>query len=140
MRVFIVEDVTETRQELAELLAAVDGLEIVGQAGLLRQALTGIEATAPEVLILDISLPDGSGIEVLRHSRQRGWKLSVVVLTGNLYEALQVKCQQLGAVAVLDKINGFAQVREVAADLLLQKGGKVESPVLRNASIESSSL
>jgi hypothetical protein len=38
--------------------------------------------------------------------------LSVVVVTGNLYEALRVKCDQLGAVAVLDKINGLAQVRE----------------------------
>ena len=131
MRVFIVEDVTETRQKLAELLAAVDGLEIVGQAGSLRQSLTGIEATAPDAVILDISLPDGSGIEVLEHGRQRGWKLSVVVLTGNLYEALQVKCQQLGAVAVLDKINGLTQVREVAEGLQC---------CLRNASNESSWL
>jgi DNA-binding NarL/FixJ family response regulator len=61
---------------------------------------------------LDISLPDGSGVEVLKTIRRRGWKLSVVVLTGNLYEALRVKCQQLGALAVLQKINGLAQVRE----------------------------
>ena len=111
MKVFIVEDAPQTRQELVELLAA-GGFEVVGQASSVREALTGIEATAPEAVTLDISLPDGSGVEILKHIRRRGWKLSVVVLTGNLYEALQVKCKQLGAVAVLDKIDGLSPVRE----------------------------
>ena len=69
MKVFIVEDAPQTRQELVELLAAVKGLEVIGQAGSVREALKGIEATAPEAVTLDISLPDGSGIEVLKHIR-----------------------------------------------------------------------
>jgi two-component system, NarL family, response regulator DevR len=109
MKVFIVEDAPQTRQELVELLAATKGFEVVGQAGSVREALAGIEATAPQAVTLDISLPDGSGIEVLKHIRRCGWDLFVVVLTGNPYEALRVKCQQLGAVAVLDKLNGLAQ-------------------------------
>jgi two-component system response regulator DevR len=112
MKVFIVEDVAQTRQELVELLSVVDGFEVVGQAGSVHEAITGIEAAAPQAVTLDISLPDGSGVEILKYIHRRGWKLSVVVLTGNLYEPLRVKCQQLGAVAVLDKINGLAQVRE----------------------------
>jgi DNA-binding NarL/FixJ family response regulator len=112
MKVFIIEDAPETRQELSALLAALEGFEVAGQAGSVREALTGIEAAAPEAVTLDISLPDGSGVEVLKHIRRLGWKFSVVVLTGNLYEALQVKCQQLGAVAVLDKINGLGPVSE----------------------------
>ena len=111
MKVFIVEDVPQTRQELVELFAA-DGFEVVGQASSVREALTGIEATAPEAVTLDISLPDGSGVEVLRHIRRRGWDLCVVVLTSNPYEALRAKCQQLGAAAVLDKFNGLSQARE----------------------------
>jgi two-component system, NarL family, response regulator DevR len=117
MRIFVVEDASQTRQELITLLASVDGLEIVGAAGSVSEAITGIEATAPEVVILDILLSDGSGVEVLKHCRQLGSASSVVVLTGNLYDALRIKCEQLGAVAVLDKINGLAQVREVAAGL-----------------------
>jgi CheY-like chemotaxis protein len=74
-----------------------------------HEALTGIEATGPEAVTLDISLPDGSGIEVLKHIRRRGWDLCVVVLSGNLYEDLRAKCRQLGAAAVLDKFNGLAQ-------------------------------
>jgi DNA-binding NarL/FixJ family response regulator len=117
VKVFIVEDVPQTRQELVELLAAAKGLEVVGQAGSVCEAIAGIEATAPEAVTLDISLPDGSGIEVLKHIRKHGWNLFVIVLTGNLYEALQAKCQQLGAAAVLDKLNGLAQ----AAEMLLAR-------------------
>ena len=112
MKVFIVEDASQTRQELIELLAAVKGLEVVGQAGSVREAIAGIEATAPQAVTLDISLPDGSGIEVLKHIHKRGWNLLVVVLTGNLYEALQAKCKLLGAAAVLDKFNGLPQAAE----------------------------
>jgi len=112
VKVFIVEDAPQTRQELVELFAAVRGLEVVGQAESVREAIAGIEATAPQAVTLDISLPDGSGIEVLKHIRKRGWNLFVVVLTGDLYEALQAKCQQLGAAAVLDKLNGLAPAAE----------------------------
>ena len=112
MKVFIVEDADQTRRELVELFATLKGFEVVGQAGSVREALSGIEATMPEGVTLDISLPDGSGVEVLKHIRALGWKLSVVVLTGNLYEALRVKCQQLGAVAVLDKFNGLNRCAE----------------------------
>ncbi|MBV8901693.1 MAG: response regulator transcription factor [Verrucomicrobia bacterium] len=112
MKVFIVEDLAQTRQELAELLGATQGLELVGQAGSVREALLGLEATAPEALTLDISLPDGSGVAVLKHIRRRGWATRVVVLTGNPYEALRAKCLQLGAAAVLDKLDGLGQARD----------------------------
>jgi two-component system, NarL family, response regulator DevR len=112
VKVFIVEDVPQTRQELVELLAAIKGLEVVGQAGSVREAIAGIEATAPQAVTLDISLADGSGIEVLKHIQKHCWNLLVVVLTGNLYEALRAKCQQLGAAAVLDKLNGLAPAVE----------------------------
>ena len=126
MKVFIVEDAPQTRQELVELFAAVEGLEVVGHAGSVREAIAGIEATAPQAVTLDISLPDGSGIEVLKHIHKHGWNVFVVVLTGNLYEALQAKCQQLGAAAVLDKLNGLAPAVEA---LLAGRLGSSEKPL-----------
>ena len=112
MNVFIVEDEPQTRKELANLLACEKGIEVVGQADSVREALVGIEAALPEAVILDISLPDGSGIEVLKFIRQRGWDLCVIVLTGNPYDALRTKCKALGAAVVLDKFNGLGQARE----------------------------
>jgi two-component system, NarL family, response regulator DevR len=111
MNLFIVEDAPKTRKELADLLANEKGFAIVGEAGSVREALVGIEATLPAAVLLDISLPDGSGVEVLKFIRQRDLKLSVVVLTSNPYDALRTKCQSLGAAAVLDKLEGLDQVR-----------------------------
>jgi two-component system response regulator DevR len=109
MNVFIVEDALQTRKELADLLQGKCGFEVVGQAGSVREALAGIEAALPEAIILDISLPDGSGVDVLKHIHRRGWDLRVIVLTGNPYEALRAKCRALGASAVLDKFDGLDQ-------------------------------
>ena len=50
MKVFIVEDAPQTRQELVELLTAAKGFEVVGQAGSVHEALTGIESTAAEAV------------------------------------------------------------------------------------------
>jgi DNA-binding NarL/FixJ family response regulator len=111
MNVFIVEDAPMTRKELADLLANQKGFAVVGEAGSVRDALVGIEATLPEAVLLDISLPDGSGVEVLKFVQQHGWDLSVVVLTSNPYDALRTKCHSLGAAAVLDKLEGLEQVR-----------------------------
>ena len=120
MNVFIVEDAPQTQKELADLVTSEKGFEVVGHAGSVREALAGIEATLPEAVLLDISLPDGSGVEVLKFIRQRGWDLCVIVLTGNPYDALRVKCRDLGAAAVLDKLDGLDQAREALLARLLR--------------------
>jgi DNA-binding NarL/FixJ family response regulator len=111
MNVFIVEDAPKTRKELADLLAVEKGFAVVGEAGSVREALVGIKSTLPEAVILDISLPDGSGVEVLKFIRQHDLKLSVVVLTSNPHDPLRSRCQSLGAATVLDKLEGLDQVR-----------------------------
>jgi two-component system, NarL family, response regulator DevR len=112
VNVFVVEDALQTRQELIELLANNPGFTVVGQAGSVREAIEGIDKTAPEALTLDISLPDGSGVEILKHLRKRHANIRVVVLTGNPYDSLRTACRRLGAAAVLDKVNGLAQAAE----------------------------
>jgi two-component system response regulator DevR len=111
MKVFIVEDAPKIRKELANLLADERDFAVVGEASCVREALAGIEATLPEAVLLDISLPDGSGVEILKFIRQHDLQISVVVLTSNPYDALRSKCRSLGAAAVLDKLEGLDQVR-----------------------------
>lgn len=111
MNVFIVEDSPTFRKELTALLSDDPGFVLVGEAGSVHGALVGIEATLPDAVLLDISLPDGSGMEVLKFIRKRDLELSVVVLTSNPYDALRTKCRALGAAAILDKLEGLDQVR-----------------------------
>ena len=64
IRVFLLDDHEEVRRGLAELLASVPGIEVVGEAANAEQALSRIPAAKPDVAILDGRLPDGSGIDV----------------------------------------------------------------------------
>ena len=65
MRILIVDDEPLARRELRRLLAAIQGIEVVGEAGNIDDARARIEELAPEVVFLDIQMPGGSGFDLL---------------------------------------------------------------------------
>jgi two-component system LytT family response regulator len=65
MKTLIVDDEPLARRELRRLLAAIQGIEVVGEAGNIDDARERIEALAPEVVFLDIQMPGGSGFDLL---------------------------------------------------------------------------
>jgi two-component system response regulator DevR len=69
IRIFLLDDHEVVRRGIAELLDAVAGFEVVGEAGTAEQALARVLAVRPDVAILDARLPDGSGIDVCRQIR-----------------------------------------------------------------------
>jgi len=69
IRIFLLDDHELVRRGIAELLAAVPGFEVVGEAGTAAQALARVRAVKPDVALLDARLPDGSGIDVCREIR-----------------------------------------------------------------------
>jgi two-component system, NarL family, response regulator DevR len=69
VRIFLLDDHEVVRRGIAELLAAVPGFEIVGEAANVEQALPRVLAAKPDVAVLDARLPDGSGIDVCREIR-----------------------------------------------------------------------
>ena len=69
IRVFLLDDHEVVRRGVADLLGMEDDIEVVGEAGTAEQAVSRILATAPDVAILDVQLPDGSGVEVCREVR-----------------------------------------------------------------------
>jgi DNA-binding NarL/FixJ family response regulator len=81
VRVFLLDDHEIVRRGLRELLEAEDDLEVVGEAGTAEEAYGRIPATTPHVAVLDVQLPDGSGIEVCREVRSRHPEISCIMLT-----------------------------------------------------------
>ena len=118
MKVYIVEDAPETRRDIAKALAPMKEIEVVGEAESLCDARKGIYASSPEAVILDISLPDGSGVEVLKLIRNRRTQIRVVVLTFDPSKELRAKCMELGAAAIFDKLNGLSKAVEFLQGLL----------------------
>lgn len=82
MKIFLVDDSGPLLRSLATMLRDVPGVEIIGEAGGVRQAVAGIIATQPQVVVLDIRLQDGSGLEVLKSVRPQAPEAMFIVFTG----------------------------------------------------------
>lgn len=86
-RVIIVEDLTLLRQDLEYLLAQQPGFTLVGSCGTVHEALILIQTTKPDLLLLDIGLPDGTGFDILEHMYPAHPK--VIFLTGHSEHAIR---------------------------------------------------
>ncbi|MCS5716560.1 response regulator transcription factor [Herbiconiux sp. CPCC 205763] len=82
IRVFLVDDHEIVRRGIGDLLDAEQDVEIVGEAGTVGQATGRIAATLPDVALLDVRLPDGSGIDLCRDIRSRHPDVHCLILTG----------------------------------------------------------
>jgi two-component system response regulator DevR len=81
IRIFLLDDHEIVRRGIAELLDAVPGFQVVGEAGRAHQALARVLAVEPDVAILDARLPDGSGIDVCREIRSALPQTYCLILT-----------------------------------------------------------
>jgi len=76
-----VDDHEVVRQGLASLLKATDDIVVAGEAGSVRDAIEEAERTRPDVVVMDVRLADGSGIEATREIRARRPETQVIMLT-----------------------------------------------------------
>ncbi len=79
--VFLLDDHEVVRRGLRALLEASNDITVVGEAGTVSEALARIPPTKPDVAILDVRLPDGSGVEVCREIRSSHPEIACVMLT-----------------------------------------------------------
>jgi two-component system, NarL family, response regulator DevR len=81
IRVYLVDDHEVVRRGLRELLESQSDLEVVGESGSAQQAIRRIPAIRPDVAVVDMQLPDGSGVEVCRSLRSPGLHTRALILT-----------------------------------------------------------
>lgn len=118
MRVLIADDSVVVIQRLVVALTAVNGIEIVGQAGTVTEASEAVRSLRPDVMILDVSMPGGSGMDVLESMKRDRVTPIVIVLTNYGYSQYRTKCLQLGARFFFDKSSEFEKVGEVLRRLI----------------------
>jgi len=112
-KVFIVDDSPVVRERLATLLSDLPSVEIVGQAEIAFEAISATRRLKPDVMLLDISMPGGSGIHVLEMVKQERPAPLVIMLTNFAHEQYRQKCLQLGADYFFDKSTEFEKVLHV---------------------------
>jgi two-component system, NarL family, response regulator DevR len=119
IRVFLLDDHEVVRRGLHDLLESEGDIEIVGEAGTVRDATARIPALRPHVAVLDARLPDGSGIDVCRDVRSVDPSINALILTSyDDDEALFAAILAGAAGYVLKQIGGndlMDAVRRVAA-------------------------
>ncbi|WP_136709117.1 response regulator transcription factor [Agromyces sp. H66] len=137
-RVFLVDDHEIVRRGVAELLHREGDLEVVGEAGDVAHALPRIDATLPDVALLDMLLPDGDGIALCREIRSRHPEIRCLILTAYDDDEAAMSAVLAGASGyVLKNINGSKlvdHVRAAAAGRNLLHAGVTRQVATRAAS------
>ena len=119
VRVALVDDHEVVRRGLRDLLDGEPGIEVVAEAGGVEEALARVGATSPDVVVVDVRLPDGDGVALCRSLRQLDPAPRCLVLTAFDDERALVEAIMAGASGyLLKQVRGqdlVDAVREVAA-------------------------
>lgn len=119
IRVFLLDDHEIVRRGLADLIGLEKDMEVVGEAGSTSEALHRIPASRPDVAVLDVRLPDGSGVEVCRDIRSDMPDVRCLMLTSYADDEALFDAIMAGASGyVLKEIRGndlIDAIRQVAA-------------------------
>lgn len=118
MRVFITDDSKLVVERLADLLKDVSGVEVVGQAGNAPDAVSSIQKVSPDAVILDLQMPGGSGLDVLRAIRRGHTGVQVVICTNFPYPQYRDECMAAGANYFLDKSADFDKIPAIFRELI----------------------
>jgi DNA-binding NarL/FixJ family response regulator len=118
MKVFIADDSKIVCERLTEMLSEVPEVEIIGQAHKALEAMQSIEKMKPDAVILDIRMPGGNGIDVLREIKKEKKAPVVIMLTNYPYPQYRKKCMDAGVDFFFDKSNEFEKVVGVLTNLI----------------------
>jgi two-component system, OmpR family, KDP operon response regulator KdpE len=131
----VVDDEPPIRRLLRTSLGA-EGFEVI-EADNAGNALAAIEARKPEVVILDLGLPDQDGLDVIRSIRRSGSKLPIVVLSSRGDERGKVEALELGADDYVTKPFGIAElvarIRTALRHRFQEQGGE---PLFRSGPLQ----
>jgi len=117
-RVFIADDHALFREGVKSLLAEEPDLVVAGEAGSARETLQRIRSEPFDILLLDISLPDGSGIDLLHQIRPHRPELPILILSMHSEEQYAVSLLRAGANGYITKDAVPQQVVQAIRTLL----------------------
>ena len=126
IRVLIVDDHAVVREGIRHVLASDDGVEVVGEASNGEEALVLVGRFHPDVIVLDLSMPGMSGLEVVAHLRTDAPASKALVLSIHDQDEYVLESIRAGAHGYLRKDSSPAEIR--SAIRRVHEGGSVLSP------------
>lgn len=114
-RIAVIEDSPEYLAAIEAAFASLPHTVLVGTADTSVDGIRLIDQTDPDLLLVDIFLKQGTGIEVLQHCRSQQRSTTVAVMTSAPSRELEHYCRSLGAASFHDKAEGFDWLAAMAA-------------------------
>ncbi|HTB58401.1 MAG TPA: response regulator transcription factor [Polyangia bacterium] len=125
-RIFIVDDHPILRDFMATMLDRNPAFKVVGVAPSIRETLETVERCGPDLMLIDLSLQDGSGLQLVRALRHIGIRTPVLIVTGTRDQMVAAEAFAVGAAGYVLKDQSprefLAAIRAVA------KGGTYVAP------------
>jgi DNA-binding NarL/FixJ family response regulator len=117
IRVVLVDDVPELRLLVRLTLEEDSGIEVVGEASNGREGVAVVHATDPDLVLLDLSMPDMDGLEAIPLMRQHAPNARVVVLSGHEAGRVSLEALDQGASRYINKASGLQTIPQVVHEV-----------------------
>ena len=137
IRVLLADDHALVRAGIRALLSTIEGVEVIAEAGDGREALRLIEELQPDIVLLDITMPGLSGLEVLEESKKQFPDLRVIILTVHDAGEYAMQALRAGAAGYLPK-SAAANELQLAIKIVSRGETYVSGEVSRRTLLEYS--
>ncbi len=117
MKVLVADGSAMLRERIIGLFSELSGIEVIGQTQDWPETFHAIFTCKPDVLILDIQVIRGRGIEALKNIKQEDSSMAVIVLTDFTTPPYYRRCLEAGADFYLDKSTEVGKLREIIQGL-----------------------
>jgi DNA-binding NarL/FixJ family response regulator len=117
IKVFVADDSIVLRERLLTMLRDIPGVEVLGWAEDGLHAIEGVRRLKPEYLVLDIQMPCGSGLDVLKNIQHDVGGPKVIVFTNFPFPQYRKRALDFGAEHFFDKTTEFEKLRELFGQL-----------------------
>ena len=127
LTVLVIEDSEYLQFCICQVVKEFQDFDIVGMANTAFDGVQIAEEMKPDIITLDLNLPDMSGIEVLKQIRAASTSSSIIVLTSLLQDPVSKACLDLGAAYVFDKVLDIYKFRDALEELVRNHSGSAGS-------------
>ncbi|SMP62756.1 response regulator transcription factor [Anoxynatronum buryatiense] len=103
LKIFLVDDHAIVRSGIRSLIERSEGMTVCGEAGTLKEAYAGIPGSSPDIVLLDIKLPDGDGASGCREIKKQNPHVKVMILSAFAEDTIVLEAIKSGAEGYLLK-------------------------------------
>ena len=117
LNILVVDDSVAVMDRITELLKDLVGVDLGGSAHNIQEASHFMEHLSPDIVVLDLQLPDGNGFDVLKAIKKEHPEIVVIVLTNSASLPVRKRCLLAGADFFLDKSDEFEKLPQIIMEI-----------------------